>query len=310
MTKSILFLIASILLLWFGAKYLVESSERIAIKFGVSELIIGLTIVAFGTSAPEFAVTINAALFENSNISVGNIVGSNIFNIGFILGIVAIIATVKTTKKLVFRDGAFMLFSALLLLFFFRDNSLNKYEGITLFVLLILYILFLFIKKEAPDEEIETSPATWKDFLITPASLAMIILGGNLLVNSASNIARALGMSEWLIAITVVAAGTSAPEMVTSIVAVVKGKHGISAGNLIGSNIFNILGVLGTAGFISANPLVIDDKAFISLIMLCAMIFIVLVFMKIRYRVSRVEGILLVLIGLSLWITDFIRFYQ
>lgn len=307
MILSIFLLFISIIFLWLGANYLVESAEKIAVKFGVSELVIGLTIVAFGTSAPELAVTVNAALFEKSSISVGNIVGSNIFNLGFILGAVALISVVFTSKKIVYRDGLFMFLTSLLLLFFFQNGKLERYEGFIMIGLLISYLIYLFIMKEPiEDDEIATNPATLKDYFILPISLAVIILGGNLLVSSASDIALKLGMREWLIAITVVAAGTSAPEMVTSIVAVVKGKHGMSAGNLIGSNIFNILGVLGTASIL--KPLAISSEAFRSLSFLCGMIVIVILFMRTKWKITKLEGAFLILIGLLLWIHDFMNF--
>lgn len=302
-------LLFSIVLLWFGANYLVGSSEKIANSFGISELIIGLTVVAFGTSAPEFAVTISAALKHQASISVGNIVGSNIFNLGFILGCVAIIQPVITNKKLVLRDSIFMLATTMLLVFFFFTNefTLDRLEGLVLFLLLFAYIAWLFYKKETLDEEITTEKAELKDYFIAPASIVVIALGGNLLVSSASAIAKTFGFPEWLIAITIVAAGTSAPEMVTSIVAVVKGKHGISAGNLIGSNIFNILGVLGLAGII--NPLTLQPSSYQSLILLTGMILVVIVFMRTGWKVTRLEGAMLIAIGLMLWAVDFLGLY-
>jgi len=150
MITDILLLILSIILLWFGSDKLVESAARIAGTFGVSELVIGLTIVAFGTSAPEFAVTVNAAVKGISSISVGNIVGSNIFNLGFILGTVAVIVPVKIATKLVHRDGLIMILSTIMLLIFFYDLTLTFAEGIILFLSLISYLVFLFIGKKCP----------------------------------------------------------------------------------------------------------------------------------------------------------------
>lgn len=305
-TNSLL-LIFSIALLWIGANYLVDSAEKIANTFRIPELIIGLTVVAFGTSAPEFAVTINASLTGQSSISVGNIVGSNIFNLGFILGGVALISTVTSSKKMVYRDGLFMLLTTLILLIFFRtDNyTLTRIEGCVLFLLLIGYLIFLFIKKEPLEDNIIHKKAALKDFFILPASLAVIVFGGNQLVSSASSIAKFFGLSDWLIAITVVAAGTSAPEMVTSLAAALKNKHELSAGNLIGSNIFNLLGVLGVAGLI--RPLTIDPSAFQSLIMLVTLITLLIVFLRSGWKVSRIEGAILILMGIALWSFDFIR---
>ena len=305
MIIDILLLIISILFLWFGAKYLVESASRIADTLGISELVIGLTVVAFGTSAPEFAVTIGAALKGYSNISVGNIVGSNIFNLGFILGSVAIIKNIKTSRKLVYRDGLFMIGITLLLLLFFYDQRLERIEGIILVSLLAGYLLFLFFKKEDLEEEIIHEKATTKDIILLPASIITIIAGGHFLVESASSIARAIGISDWVIGVTIVAAGTSAPEMATSIAAVVKGRHGISAGNLIGSDLFNILGVLGLAGII--NPLQTEPMAFNSLLMLSGMVILVVLLLRSGWQLSRSEGILLVTIGITRWIFDFLK---
>lgn len=305
-----LILLASILMLWFGAKYLVESASTIAETFGISELVIGLTIVALGTSAPEFAVTIGASLKGKADISVSNIVGSNIFNLGFILGTVAIVKTIKTTRKLVYRDGIFMISITFLLLYFFHDLVFAPYEGIIMMSLLAGYLFFLFYKKEVlEEEELSHEKATWKDYVLLPTSIATVVLGGHFLVDSATYIARFAGVSEWVIGVTIVAAGTSAPEMATSLMAVVKGKHGISAGNLIGSDLFNILGVLGLAGALksSSNPLTIAPEGLGSLTMLCGFVILVIIFLRTGWRLTRIEGIILVAIGLVRWAFDFMK---
>lgn len=304
----IVILLLSIGFLWKGADLLVESASKIATTFGISDLVIGLTVVAFGTSAPEFAVTINAAVKGKSDISVGNIVGSNIFNLGFILGTVAIIKSINASKKLVYRDGIFMIAITFLLLFFFYDNNLARYEGIILMTLLVSYLLFLFIKKEETVEgdEISHEKATLKDYIILPLSICAVIVGGHFLVESASNMAaKTFNVSEWVIGVTIVAAGTSAPEMATSLAAVLKGKHGMSAGNLIGSDIFNILGVLGLAGII--NPMRTAPEAYSSLFMLSGMVILVIVFLRSGWKLSRLEGCILVAIGITRWILDFMK---
>ena len=298
-----LLLTASVLLLWFGAKYLIDAACKIAETLGVSELVIGLTVVAFGTSAPEFAVTITAAVQNYADISVGNIVGSNNFNLGFILGTIAIIKGIQIPRKLVYRDGIFLIGIAILILIFFRNLKLERWEGIVLFTTLVVYLLFLFLKKESvAEEEISHEKSTLKDIIILPISITAVIVGGLLLVESATNIARAIGISDWIIGITIVAAGTSAPEMVTSILAAVKGKHGISAGNLIGSDIFNIIGVLGIASIL--NPLEIEPLAFNSLIMLLAMVILVIVFLRTGWQLSRSEGVIIVLFAIFRWSLD------
>ncbi len=299
-------LLVAILFLWKGADELVERASRIATSLGISDLVIGLTVVALGTSAPEFAVTLNAALSDKADISVGNIVGSNIFNLGFILGTVALVRGIKSSRKLVYRDGIFMILVTLLLLFFFSDLKLARYEGFILMGILASYMIYLFIHKEPlEEEEISHEPARGIDYILLPLSIAAVVLGGHYLVESSSFLAREAGISEWVIGVTIIAAGTSAPEMATSLAAVLKGKHGMSAGNLIGSDLFNILGVLGLAGVL--NPLRIIPEAYSSLAMLTGMVLLVVVFLRTGWRLSRWEGGILVLIGIVRWVLDFMQ---
>ncbi len=303
---NIIILLAAIAALWKGADNLVDSASRIASTIGVSDLVIGLTVVAFGTSAPEFTVTINAALNQLPDISVGNIVGSNIFNLGFILGSIAIVRSIKTTRTLVYRDGVFLICVTLLLLFFFRNDHLSRQEGIVLMSLLLSYLAFLFIKREVFEgDKIIHEKSSWKDTIILPVSIATIIAGGHFLVDSASFLAIKAGISQWVIAVTIVAAGTSAPEMATSLAAVLKGKHGMSAGNLIGSDLFNIIGVLGLAAII--HPMHINPSAYSSLLMLSGMCIIVVFFLRTGWILSRKEGMILVAISIARWAIDFMK---
>ncbi|MBN1408001.1 MAG: calcium/sodium antiporter [Calditrichaceae bacterium] len=295
-----LIILAGITALWGGAVWVVDSASSIAGRLGISEIVIGLTVVAFGTSAPEFAVTLLAAIRNQADISVGNIVGSNIFNLGFILGGVAMVKAIHTSGKLVFRDGAILFISSIMLVYFLYDNTLSLMEGIVLFISLFIYLFLLFIKKETLDDEIETYPFRWYEIPKLIAGLAAIIGGGYFLVDSASHLARVIGLSEWVIGVTIVAAGTSAPEFATSLVAIVKKKHGISAGNLVGSNIFNLLGVLGLAAII--RPMSVDSEAFISILMLTGLTVIVLFLMRTGWRISRQEGIILVIINLMVYL--------
>ncbi len=292
-------ILLSVFALWMGAVWVVDSASHIAQRLGVSELVIGLTIVAFGTSAPEFAVTLTAAFQGQPDMSVGNVVGSNVFNIGLILGGVAIVHVVKTSSKLVFRDGLILISMSVLLLIFLWDLTLTQGEGFVLLTALVIYLLFLFFKKETLDEDVPRGHFHWYDILKLIAGLAFILSGGHFLVNSASALARFFGISEWVIAVTIVAAGTSTPEFATSFVAVVKGKHGLSAGNLIGSNLFNLLGVLGLAAFL--NPLQVDAEAYRDLILLLGLVIIVVIMMRTGWKISRTEGIILVLINL-IWL--------
>lgn len=299
--------ILSILALWKGAEWVVESASRIGKKLGLSDLIIGLTIVAFGTSAPEFAVTVAAALKGQGDISVGNVVGSNIFNLGFVLGGVAAVRAISTTKTLVFRDGVFLIGVTILLRFFVSDLNVSNVEGAILIALLLVYMGYLLWKKDPlHEEDIAAGEATSKDGLLLLAGLVLIVGGGHFLVESASNLARFFGISEWVIGVTIVAAGTSAPELATSMVAVLKGRHGISIGNLIGSDIFNLLGVLGVATLL--NPVMkVDPSALTSISILIVMVTVVVIFMRTGWKVSRWEGGALVVVNLIRWWFDFSR---
>ena len=471
----------SIIMLWKGADWLVDSAAEIAHSLKVSDLIIGLTVVAFGTSAPEFAVTISAAFTKQTDISIGNVIGSNIFNLGFILGGTAIIRPIVTSKKLFNRDGLFLLIvTALIFILFFgfdgwtpdepyndigngkydaaepyidKGNSnydigepfedlnndgvwtsgepftdfgngtydngekykdlngdgawndsepfidagnniydigeqfqdlgnniydigepfedlnndgvwtsgepftdfgngiydqgepfldvgnkvydvgesytdigngvydqaepfedLNKdgvwtqfdtfsnLEGLLLFSLLIGYVSFLFIKKDPP-EEVDPKNATSMSYVWFFVGLISIVFGGHWMVTHASNIARFFGISDWVIAVTIVAAGTSAPEFATSIAAALKGRHGIAVGNLIGSDLFNLLGVLGLAGIINASPL--SEEIFESVFLLVLMVGLTLLLIRTKWKISRWEGAILVSINLVRWYFDF-----
>ena len=287
-----------------GAAWLVDSASKIAKRFGISELVIGLTILALGTSAPEFAVSILAALKGIGNIAIGNIVGSNIFNLGFILGGTAIIHSLKTSRILIVRDGFFLLFGTFILLFFLWDLTLTKFEGGVLFSLLILYLGYLYIKREPLETEQVMGKMDRWDPLNLIGGLAMVLVGAHFMVESAINLARYMGVSEWVIGATVIAAGTSAPEFATSLAAALRSRYGMSVGNLIGSDIFNLFGVLGVAGLLNNIPVSLDAR--MHLVFLSLMVALVLVFMRTGWVVSRREGYILVMIGLVRWINSFI----
>ncbi len=301
--------LVSIIMLWKGAEWLVDSAAEIAHTLHVSDLVIGLTVVAFGTSAPEFAVTISAAFSGQSEISIGNVIGSNIFNLGFILGGTAVIRPISTSPKLFNRDGLYLLISTSIIFFMFfgldgwtPSDAYSKTEGGFLFLMLIGYILYLFLKKE-PVEETHPHSATWLSYIYFIVGLISIVAGGHLMVTHASNVARYLGVSDWIIAVTIVAAGTSAPELATSITAALKGRHGIALGNLIGSDLFNLLGVLGLAGII--NPTMIEQEIYFSVFNLIMMVGLVLLMIRTNWRISRIEGGILVVINLIRWYFDF-----
>lgn len=302
---NIILLFVSVAILWVGAKYLVDSSCRIAFSLGISELVIGLTVVAFGTSAPELAVTVSAVMQGLPDVSIGNIVGSSIFNVGFILGITALFGSIPTSCAMVYRDGVFMLLVIIAIGWIFHDGLFSRAESIALLVVFVLYLLVLFIKKEGNvDEEIAGEKARPWDYIILPASLGAVVLGGKMLVVSSCHIARAAGLSEWAIGVTIVAAGTSAPELVTSIVAGIKKRFGISVGNIIGSNIFNMMAILGVAG--SLSPMPVSGRVMISLSVFFIMMTLTVLFIRSEWKLSRLEGVVLLLLGIASWVWEII----
>lgn len=303
---DVVIILASIVGLWWGAVWIVEAAVRIAKRLGLSELIIGLTVVAIGTSAPEFAVTVGAALEGRGDISVGNVVGSNIFNLGFILGGVAIVRAICTTRTMVFRDGGILIGTSLLLLLFLLDHQMGQLEGGILIALLVFYQGYLILKKEPIEDGLPAGEFRWWNVPQLVIGIGLVVGSGHFLVESAVHLARLFGISEWVIGVTIVAAGTSAPEFATSLVAVLKGRHGVSAGNLIGSDLFNLLGVLGLAALI--QPMYVEASAVDSVLVLVGMVVLVVVFlMRTGWQISRWEGALLVVINLVRWILDFLR---
>jgi len=301
--QDLVIILASIVTLAKGAQWLVDSAAKIAMRLGVSELVVGLTVVAFGTSAPEFGVTILAAVRGMGDISVGNIVGSNIFNLGFILGGTAVVHSLRTGKTVVRRDGSFLLLGSVLLLVFLWNLSLNRIEGMTLLTLLLAYLGYLIWKKERIDDDVPTGDLHWWDPFLLILGLGLVVGGAHFLVDAAVDLARVLGISEWVIGTTIVAAGTSAPEFAISLVAALRGHHGISVGNLIGSDIFNIFGVLGLAAVLRHLPVDIGTR--FNLVILVMMVILVLVFMRSGWIISRREGIALVTIGVARWAYSF-----
>lgn len=285
--------------LWGGAVWVVESASHIAKRLGLSELVIGLTVVAIATSAPEFAVTVVAAINGSMSISVGNVVGSNIFNLGVILGLVTLFGTVATNRSILYRDGILLLGTGFLLLIFFYDLQLNYIEGILLFTTLVIYIIVLIKQKEKVEEEVPAGDFKWTDIVKLIIGIVLIVGSADFLVTSATEIARFYGVSEWMIGITIVAAGTSVPELATSVVALTRGRHGISIGNLIGSDLFNMLGVLGVASII--RTLTIEEADWISIVFLVVNLLIILVFIRTGWKLSKIEGAILIAIALFRW---------
>ncbi len=259
-----LLLIAGLLLLIAGGEGLVRGASRLAAALGVSPLIIGLTVVAFGTSSPELAVSILSTVSGQGNIAVGNVIGSNIFNILFILGISALIAPLIVSQQLVRLDVPLMVAVSLLTLLLALDGRFSRLDGAILFVGLIAYLGLLFrisqresreVQDEYAHEYAATRRNTARDSLVNVAlllgGLGMLVLGSRWLVDGAVAVARSLGVSDLIIGLTIVAAGTSMPEVVTSIIASLRGERDIAVGNVVGSNLFNLLCVLALTSLFS-----------------------------------------------------------
>lgn len=306
MLQHSLVLIAGLIVLGFSAHYLVHAAIKIALKWRVSEAFIGLTIVAAGTSAPEIAVSVLAALDGQGALSVGNVIGSNIFNLGFILGLVAVIAPQKIQHKMVYRDGMVLLGSTLIILLMLSNQFISFYEGALLLFLLATYNLYLWFKKDIPESEEEVEgKGTWVDYVIFFVSLFFLVKSADYVVESAVAIATSFGLSEWAIGATIVAAGTSLPEIATSVIATLKRKFALSIGNVVGSDIFNTLGIIGVSAAISPLTLEPGNILFgmpdniISMVLLTGTILLILLFMRTGWVLSRLEGGILLLIAVA-----------
>ena len=251
---AIVLLVLGFVMLSKGADWFVDGAAGIAARFGIPQLVIGLTIVAMGTSAPEAAVSINAALTGNAGITIGNVVGSNILNVLVILGLTAVITTIAVQKSTVRYEIPFMLLITLVLTFLgVTGGEIVLWEGILLWILFIVYLAYLFMMaKNGQGEEEEQQPKPlWLQIVMLVVGMVLIVLGSDFTVDNASKIATVLGMDDRLIGLTIVAFGTSLPELVTSVTAAKKGKADIAIGNIVGSNIFNILFVVGTTALIT-----------------------------------------------------------
>jgi cation:H+ antiporter len=256
---SLIKIVIGFVLLIKGADFFVDGAASVAGKLGIPQIVIGLTIVAFGTSAPEAAISISSAVKHSNGISIGNVIGSNLMNILLILGLTAAIRTLNVKKTTVMIDIPFMIIaSALLVIFGAFLGKLNFVVGIIFWVMLIGFITYLVIysrKTDVSEDETEIKDlAPWKILLFIVGGIAAIIIGSDVTVDGATVVASALGVSDRIIGLTVVAFGTSLPELITSVTAARKGNADIAVGNIVGSNIFNILFVLGTSCLIITLP--------------------------------------------------------
>lgn len=293
-----LLLFVSLVILYFGAEWLVGGASSFAARLGISPLVIGLTIVSMGTSAPELVVSVKAAMMGQSALSVGNVVGSNLFNLVLILGVSALVFPLKVKRQLLKFDVPVMVLSSILFLILFLDGKFSVYES-GLFILLFAgYMTFLFVKSmkgknstsetESPEGHIRQYKHWIIDILLIGVGLSGLIYGSGMLVDNSIIIARSLGMSEALIGLTIVAAGTSMPELATSVVAAVKRQSDIAIGNVVGSNIFNLLLILGVAGFI--YPIETKDINIMDNLFMVGVSLLLWVFMKMDTKIRRWQG--------------------
>lgn len=305
-------LLAGLVLLIVGANLLVKGAARLAANFGVPALVIGLTVVAFGTSAPELAVSVKAAADGQAELAIANVVGSNTFNILFILGVAAVVSPLVVSRQLVRQDVPIMVAVSLVALLMVLDGSINRFESGLLVIGLVAYTGFLFYQgrqqgnAEASseiDELVKAHVPTWQNGLLIAVGLALLVWGARWLVQSAVSIAAAWGVNEAVIGLTIVAAGTSLPEVMTSVVATLRGERDIAIGNVVGSNIFNVLCVLGLSGLTAPIPLVageqvahVDVPVMLAVAALCVPLFFV------GASLRRLEGVLfLVLYAAYVW---------
>lgn len=317
----VLFLIIGFIFLIKGADIFVEGASSIAKKFHVPPMIIGLTIVAMGTSAPEAAVSISSSLSGQNDMAIANVVGSNFFNILIVLGVSSIIAKLPVQEDTIKKDTPFLIFVSLLLVVLGFNSSLSRIDGIILLTLFTLFLINM-VKSSlkgssndsinnngeaavAIDTSVQESISMPKTILFSIIGIVGIVFGGDIVVKSATTIATSFGMSENLVGLTIVAVGTSLPEFVTSVVAVKKGENEIAIGNVIGSNIFNILLILGLAAVI--NPITMSTLALMDAIFMTIITVLLYLFMKKDNSLVKKQGIVLIVIYIAYMIFTIIR---
>lgn len=305
-------LVIGLVLLTYGAERLVHGASSVAFKLGLSPLVIGLTVVAFGTSAPELVVSVGATIAGNSDIAIGNVVGSNIANIALILGLTAMIRPMSIHLRILKTEIPIMILVTFVTSLFIIGEEINRLEGAVLFTGLIAFIVYsvrsartvpVEVKAQLIEEpEIDVDAPIWKSWFFIVFGLGLLVGGGELLVRGAVEIATIAGISQAVIGITVVAVGTSLPELATSAVAAFKGESDIAVGNIIGSNIFNMLCILGLTGMI--HPLDSSNFGLVDLGFMLALTIIILPLMRRGFELNRWEGGFLVItyIGYTIWL--------
>lgn len=295
MLIQLLWIVVGLVVVLFGADRLTVGAVAIARRLHISQLVIGLTIVAMGTSMPEFCVSLVSALKGTPDIAVGNVVGSNIFNTLFIVGLAAAVTPITILKTTVRRDIPFALFASVLLLLLCLNGNISRTDAGLLLIVFVLFMALTFHDAK-PDGEEDTSSAAppasvLKSVFFLLLGLAALIFGSNLFVEAATQVASRLGVSDAVIGLTIVAGGTSLPELATSIVAARKGNSGIAIGNVLGSNVFNILAILGLTGLIA--PMEIQGITSSDFAVLILSMFLLWLFSYTKYKINRLEGVAL-----------------
>ena len=304
MILNVLFILVGIVLVLWGADRLTDGAVAVAEKMKMPQIVIGLTIVAMGTSMPEFCVSLVSALKGTTDLAVGNIVGSNIFNTLLIVGVSAWVAPMTILKSTVRKDIPFALFASVILLVMCLDGNISRLDAGILFVLFLvfMYVTLKGAKTKDDDTTAKTDSiednkkpmATWLSIVWIIVGLACLIGGSNLFVEGATKVAEHIGVSEAVIGLTIVAGGTSLPELATSVVSARKGNSGIAIGNVLGSNVFNILAILGVTGVIT--PMHLQGITMLDLSMMVVSTLLVCLFSFTKYKIARWEGIVLTIV--------------
>lgn len=304
MILNVLFILVGIVLVLWGADRLTDGAVAVAEKLKMPQIVIGLTIVAMGTSMPEFCVSLVSALKGTTDLAVGNIVGSNIFNTLLIVGVSAWVAPMTILKSTVRKDIPFALFASVILLIMCLDGNISRLDAGILFVLFLvfMYVTLKGAKTKDDDTTAKTDSiddnkkpmATWLSIVWIIVGLACLIGGSNLFVEGATKVAEHIGVSEAVIGLTIVAGGTSLPELATSVVSARKGNSGIAIGNVLGSNVFNILAILGVTGVIT--PMHLQGITMLDLSMMVVSTLLVWLFSFTKYKIARWEGVVLTIV--------------
>ena len=302
MLLPIIFILISLILLYFGSSWLVKGSSSLALKAGISPLVAGLTIVAFGSSSPELFVSVNATISGHGNIAIGNVIGSNLFNICMILGIAALVAPLKIKMELLKIDIIILVLTTVIFMILFADRQINRFEGGILLLGLILYTTLKIIlarKEKNEDLHIEFGKSVPDQSMKWYYSASLILLGigvlvagSQLLINGAVAFARLLGVGETIIGLTLIAAGTSIPLLASTLVAAIKKENDMAIGTIVGSGIFNILGVIGISSIIT--PLSAIAISNIDLYVMTGVTILLLQFFRTKYILKRDDGIFMI----------------